>query len=41
VRASGLKPIQRGIFPASGYTEDKARKMKACISCAVIAEKPA
>jgi 2-polyprenyl-3-methyl-5-hydroxy-6-metoxy-1,4-benzoquinol methylase len=41
VRASGLKPIERGIFPASGYTEDKARKMKSCISCAVIAEKPA
>jgi 2-polyprenyl-3-methyl-5-hydroxy-6-metoxy-1,4-benzoquinol methylase len=39
VHASGLEPVETGIFPASGYTEGTARKMKLCISCAVIAEK--
>jgi 2-polyprenyl-3-methyl-5-hydroxy-6-metoxy-1,4-benzoquinol methylase len=41
VRASGLQPIEAGIFPASGYTEDRARKMRATISCAVIASNTA
>ena len=41
VRASGLQPTETKLFPASGYTEDTARKQRATISCAVIATNPA
>lgn len=39
VRQAGLVPVETGFFPATGFTEAKARKQQAAISCAVIAAK--
>lgn len=37
---AGLDAIEVGIFPSTGYTEMRARKLKAALSCSIIAQRP-
>ena len=40
VEDAGFRIVEQGNYPASGYSEERARKIQATISCAVIAAKP-